>query len=383
MSRPDLEIQDLWIERAADMTGLESIASRVFGREGAGAYLLITIVVSFHIPVLSGIGYLQTGTLSMAENPGELFLIPAWIAIVWILIKSKRTYVQTVNELPHAIDQDLESLSVQSSFDRVLTLVGVPPAPTGKDEAELETIAPTQIKYGILLAGLAVYGIQMAVDPGALIGPVADLTGPLVAGVRFFVVIPLVFYPIGAELLAVVFGALVLLPFKIRRARLIDFADPHGYAGLVSAGQLFKSVAVSYFVLLTLFATFQTVAVGARPTDLFSSGLILAGLAGGLVFFFAPILWMKSFLSAAKEAKIEALAEQSRAVGPNDDLFPYAEPTSGEDASQYTYNHIRMQRVRSTSEFPLNVSMLQEIVFALLLPYLSSVTFDFLLNSMG
>lgn len=124
-------------------------------------------------------------------------------------------------------------------------------------------------------------------------------------------------------------GALVFLPFKIRRARLFDFADPHGSAGLAPAGEMFKNVFVSCCIILTLFVLFQTVAVGASPTDQFSTPVLLAGLLAGLVLFVGPLLWLRTFIAAPKEAKIESLAEKSRAVGATEDLPPYAEPESG------------------------------------------------------
>lgn len=93
------------------------------------------------------------------------------------------------------------------------------------------------------------------------------------------------------------------------------------------------------------------------------------------------MLWIKSYLAAAKEAKIDALAEASRSVGSTQELFPYAEPESTDHASKYTYNHIRMQRVQSTSELPIEFAMLQEILFALILPYVTSLLFDYALQS--
>ena len=379
-----IDVDDLWIEQAANRFGFEWISNRLLGRSGGGPYILITTVVLVHLPLLSVVGYLQTGRLSLAENPGEVFQIPAWIAIIWILLKTKRTYEETIKKLPKGGDDpDISDLSANSMLEeRLLTFLGVPKNPVDKFNTGLETVAPTKLKYGIVFLGLAAYTSQLILNPDGLLGPVIKLTGPLVVGIRFFVIIPFVLYPIGAELLTTIIGVLVLLPFKIRRANLVNFGDPHGYAGLKDAGELFKSVVVSYFILLTLYTTFETVAVGTSPTELFSSVLIIIGLCLGVVFFFAPVFWIKSYLSVVKEKKIDALAEATRQVGSTDQIFPHAEPSSVEDAGWYTYNHIRMQQVDATREFPVDLSMLNELLFALVLPYLSSQILDTLLTQM-
>jgi len=383
MTGTQVTVDDLWIERVSRRVGFETVSERLTGVPRWGPYLFIVTVIGIHLPVLSVVGWTQTGRLSIAANPGEVFQVVAWPAVVWILLRTKRKYARAVRDLPEAIDEDIQDLAGGTApVARLLTLAGVPEDPSGKPDAKLGEIAPRSIRYGVLCAGLALYGWQLVVAPAGLVGPVADLTGPAVATVRFYVIIPFVLYPIGAEFLAVMIGALVLLPFKIRRARLIDFSDPHGFAGLAPAGEMFKSVAVSYFILLTLFMVFQTVAVGASPLDQFSLLLLVAGLGVGLVFFFGPMLLIKSFIAAAKEVKIEALAERSREVGSTEEIFPYAEPESADDANQYTYNHIRMQRVETASEFPLDMTMIQDVLFALVLPYLVSLGFDFVLQNL-
>jgi hypothetical protein len=356
----------------------------MIGKPRWGPYLFICTVITLHLPVLSAIGWFQTGTLSFTANPGEIYQVIAWPAVVWILLRTKRKYAETVQELPEAIDEDIQELDLEDRVKaRFLTFAGVPANPSGKRDAKLNEFVSRRVRYEILLIGLVFYVWQLVTNPSGLVGPVIELTGGAVAMIRFYLIIPFVLYPIGAEFLAVVLGALVILPFKIRRAKLIDFSDPHGFAGLKPAGEMFKSVAVSYFILLTLFMLFQTVAVGASPLNQFSLTVLAAGLLVGLIVFFGPMLWIKSFTAAAKEAKIEALAERSRQVGSTEELFPYAEPESVADANQYTYNHVRMQRVEMTSELPLNISMIQEVLFALVLPYITSLAFDYVLQGIG
>jgi hypothetical protein len=383
MSEPSnrIEVEDLWIERAANQLGFDWVASNLSNRTGTGPYLLIFVIVLIHIPLLSVIGFRETGTLSIIENPGELFQIPAWITAIWILLRVKGTYTETINKLPDPQDQDLQNVNIESRMTtRLLSALGVPQEPTTKLDAKLDVLTPKRLKYAILLAGWVIYGSQLMMNPSNLIAPVIELTGGAVASVRFLLIIPFILYPIGAELLAVIIGALVIFPFKIRRAGLVNFSDPKRFGGLISTGNLFKTVAVSYFVLLALFLMFETIAVGTDPTQFFSSTLIVGGLCVGLILFFAPMFWVKSYISAAKRSKLQTIAEATRAVGSTNDLLPYAEPESSADASRYTFNHIRMQRVEATKEFPINIGMIYEILVALVLPYLTSLSVDFILS---
>lgn len=379
MAGTEYAVRDLWVERAARRLGFARLAHAV-GWEGAGTYLLVAAVLAIHIPILSVVGWLQTGTLSLAVNPGEVFQIPAWLGVAWIMRRLKRRYTRAVEDLPEAVDPDLAEFDPEGPLSRrVTTALGVPAEGTSKETVAIESIVPDRVVVGVVLVGWILYGTQLLTNPAGLIGPVAELTGPAVAAVRFYVIIPLALYPIGGELLGLIVGALVVLPLKIRRAGLIDFSDPHGAGGLEPVGRLFKSIAVTYFVLLALFTTFQTVAVGTDPTSLFSSTFIIAGLAFGVTLFFGPMLWLRGYIGAAKEHKIDVLAERTADIGETADRFPYAEPTSAEETSRYLYERLRMDQIERTSEFPLNTGMVQEILFALVLPYVTSLAFDYLL----
>lgn len=379
MARTEDGVRDLWIERAARRLGFARLA-RAAGWEGGAAYLLVAAVVVVHIPLLSAVGWLQTGTLSMVVNPGEVFQIPAWLGVVWIMHRLKRRYARAVADLPDAVDQDISEFDPEGSLSRpVTTALGVPGAGDSKEAVAIDSVVSDRVVAAIVLVGWTLYGTQLVTNPAGLIGPVAELTGPAVAAIRFYVIIPLALYPIGGELLGLIVGTLVMLPLKIRRAGQIDFSDPHGAGGLAPVGRLFKSIAVTYFVLLALFTTFQTVAVGADPTSLFSSTFILAGLAFGVVLFFGPLLWLRGYIRAAKEHKIEVLAQRTSDIGDTGDRFPYAEPASPEETSRYLYERLRMDQIERTSELPLDTGVLQEVLFALVLPYVTSIAFDYLL----
>ncbi|QZP38637.1 hypothetical protein [Halobaculum magnesiiphilum] len=383
MPGTDPSVRDLWIERAARRLGFTRLA-RAVGWETGAPYLLVAAVVGIHIPLLSVVGWTRTGTLSMAVNPGEVFQIPAWLGVVWVMRRLKGRYARATADLPDAVDPDLTDFDPEGSVSRRLTTaLGIPDSGDSKETVEIESIVPARVILGIVLVGWALYATQLLTNPESLIGPVVELTGPAVAAVRFYVIIPLALYPIGGELLGLIVGALVILPLKIRRGGLIDFSDPHGAGGLEAVGRLFKSIAVTYFVLLALFTTFQTVAIGADPTSLFSSTFILAGLAFGVALFFGPMLWLRGYIGAAKEHKIDVLAQRTADIGDTADRFPYAEPASPEETSRYLYERLRMDQIERTSELPLNTGMLQEVLFALVLPYVTSMAFDYLIGTVA
>lgn len=147
-----------------------------------------------YFPVLSVVGWLQTGVLSIAVNPGEIFEIIAWPAIVWILGRTKRRYAETVQKLPDAIDTDIQELDTEWALRaRILSAIGVPANPSGKAGAKLDQIAPRRVWYGILCAGLVLYGWQLLTNYAGLVGPVAARTGPGVAMIRFYLIIQFVF----------------------------------------------------------------------------------------------------------------------------------------------------------------------------------------------
>lgn len=383
MSDSRISVNDLWIERVPQILGFTSVSERINKNPRWGSYIFIIIVVGVHIPMLSAVGWLQTGILSIEENPGEIFQVVAWPAVVWIMFRIKNKYEETIQKLPESKDNDIQQLNTEWWVtNRFLTAAGVPANPSGILDVEINKITTYQVKYTILFISLAFYVLQLLTSHSDLVGPVISLTGPIVAAIRFYLIIPFILLPISVEFVSIIIGTLILLPFRIRRAKLIDFSDPHGSAGLAPAGEIFKNVSVSYFIILTLFVMFQSVAVGASATDQLSAPIVIAGLVFGLMIFIGPMMWLKSFVTAAKKAKIEALAEHSRAIGPTQELFPYAEPESVDEANQYTYNHIRMQRVERTREFPVNMGMLQQVLFALILPYITSLAFDFLLQNL-
>jgi len=384
-----IEVDPLWIEQVSTQVGLteagnqlrlSGVAEWATGEDDAGPLLFILLVSIFFLPVLSLIGYTQTGTFSFAANPGEPFQLTAWLVAVALLLKTKNKYEETINKLPKSTDDDVsEILNLDSKTSNILIFFGVPKSPNSKSEANLETIAPTKLKLLLLIAGVLfhLYGILFA----SIMEPVAELSGEPVAIVKFYIIIPFILYPIAVEMLSTFIGALVLLPFKIRRANLIDFSDPHGFANLDATGHLFKSATVYYFILLTLYVVFLTVGVGSSLTQLFNSGLLITGSCFGLGLFLLPIYWMKHYIATAKTAKIEAIAEKAREVGDSEDLFPYADPNSPDEVQEYTYNFIQRNQVRNTSEYPLNLALVEQVLFALLLPYLTTVFFEFIFNS--
>ncbi|WP_338729342.1 hypothetical protein [Haladaptatus sp. DJG-WS-42] len=368
----------LWIRWFARKTKCDRVATRLFGETTYGPFLFILLIVLLDGPLLSLVGAIQTSEVLLAENPGEWVLLLAWPFVVWLILRLETRYADTVAELPET-ERDLLT-GPAPTRNRVLAFLGVPVSASSKAEANLDTIAPSKVKIGALTCGLLFHGSWLLFDPGA--GQfVTETAGPLVATVKFYGIYPLIYYPLGAEFLALYLGIHVILPFKIRQARLFDFSDPQGFAGLEPAGELVKSTSNYFLLLVTIFAVFQTVARGTGLSNAFPTTLIVAGMGVGLVLFFAPVFWLNAYMQEAKRQKIEAIATQIRASGPDDEMFPYKKLGTPENAGEYTHRFIQLQRVEHTNEYPVDFSILQEFLLALVLPYALSKLFDIALTS--
>ena len=381
MSTAGIAGDDLWMRRLSRRLRTDRLAEVLFGSPKHGPGLLAVLIVLLDGPILSAVGYTETGSVLLAENPGEWVLVVAWPVIVWMTLRLERTYHDAIRDLPPSGDEDVENHAATGRFADFLERLGVPKDATGPEDVNFHRVVPDSVKYGVLALGLTFHFAWWLFDPGA--GEVVTaIAGPAVAAIKFYGIYPLLYYPLGVEFAAVFFGITVLLPFKLRRAGVLDFTDPSGFLGLEPAGQLYRSAAVTYFLLLTLFAAFTTVARGTNPDKAFPLALIIAGTVVGVILFYAPIYWTHVHMRAAKDAKIDAIAQRIRDYDPNGEMLPNVEPQDNADVDEYNHRYIQLTRVENAKEFPVDLSILQEVMFALVLPYFTSIAFDTVLTSM-
>lgn len=371
-----LAADPLWIERAARRLGFVRIAG-VLGHDGLAPYLFVGSVVAFDVVALSAVGFLQTGRFLALENPGSWVLAPGWLLAVWITLRLKRRYETALARLPARSDPDVSPTGSDERtwYDGALSWLGVPENPASKADANLESMYSERLAVLVVLTGWCFHLAWWTLDPGA--GEmVTEIAGRPVALAKFFGVYPLVYYPIGAEFVSLYVGIHVLTPFKIRRARLVDFTDPHGFAGLQPIGSLLKTSAVSYFLLLALFAVFLTAAEGTGATSAFPLAFLVTGTVVGIALFYAPVYWLHVHMASSRNEKIDAVAREVQHAGTDDEMFPNTHPESDAEIREYTHDYIRLTRIENTKDFPIDLSMLQEVLFAIVLPYFVSILLD-------
>lgn len=377
--------EDFWVERAALATGLDSIGAHLWRlagadtddqRTGYGPYILVTILVSIDIFLLPAIGYLQTAQYLTLANPAELLLLPAWLLVTWSILRLRRLHNQTVADLPDP-DPDVESRTgasgqrLQPIIDRLFP---------SDDEKSFQSVFPIRQKVALLLLGWGYHVGWILTDPTA--GRyVAATAGELVAVLKFGVVIPLFYYPLGVELLTMFLAIHVLLPYRISTQDLIDFEDMYGYGGLRPVGELSRSSTIHFLGLLSLYAGFLTVTKGVSTAELAHQAFILTGTLVGVVLFFIPILWVGFHMQSLKYAKIEAIVEQTKSIGADGCTFPETQADSFTDAITYTHEYVRLSVVREMKHYPMDVFALRDFVSALPLPFVLNVVTAYLQNN--
>lgn len=373
---------DFWVERVALATGLETVGERLWQLVGTntdnqeanyGPYLLVTVLVSLDIFVLPAIGYLQTGRYLTLANPAELVILPAWLLVTWSILRLRRLYWRTVETLPDP-DPDISSVS-ETSRQRIQPIIGrVFPSEQGE---AFETVFPRRQKIGLLVLGWGYHVGWILTDPTAGSYVVAT-AGELVAVLKFGVIIPLFYYPIGVEFLTMFLAIHLLLPYRICNQGLIDFEDMYGYGGLRSVGNLSRSSTVHFFGLLSLYAAFLTLTRGVSTAEIAHQAFIIAGTLAGVVLFFVPILWVGFHMQSLKYAKIKAIVDKTKMLGPDDHTFPETEVASPTDAIRYTHEHTRLSVVREMKDYPIDVFALRDFCYALPIPFAVNIVTAYL-----
>ena len=358
--------QGLWLVEVAERLGFESLAERL-GYPGQGAVFLVLALVVF-----DRLAYLQTGRIEATVNPIILIMVPVWPLAIWGTLRLRRKADSIVESLPDA--HPLVASDREPDLDRrFLTALGVRlDAGSGTDgpprflTARLQaTVVAIAISYHFL--SLAVFGVEW--------GFTTTYWGPAVIAIRYSVMMP-IFYFLGGQIASVLVAIHVVLPLWLGESGRIDFADPHGYGGLRPVGNLLKVSTLYYLVAVALVAVSYVPNAGISETNLYPDVTILLGTVLGVVLFFAPAYWLHRHMRAAKAARIEAIAEDIRNGGPDDDygMFPETRAESPDAVGEYTHGYIRLSQVRSMHEYPIDVSMVQEFLFVLLLPYLADVS---------
>lgn len=381
---------ELWIERAAEFVGLEALARERLDRPWLAPYLLFGFVYLVDYGLLAALQYRGQGFHPFLANP-SIVLLPVGMAFaIWAARRLRDAYEDTVEGLIENGGDERFGRPPGPLARSVLRLDGTRTV-GGVEGTTLRKLVSDRLKVVLLLLGWGFHASWIVFTPDAL-AFIFDVQGP-VGAIRFFGTIPFVYYVIVVDFAAVYVGILLLLPYKVRTIGIINFQDPLAYGHLKPIGDLTKAgtklylFAVAAYVLFTGFSAYFAGADASLPGPV-PVGLlgVSAAIVVGVALFVHPVIVVHGHMKNAKHEKIQELAREVEASGPREDemMFPETSvPETPDDGHEYVQYFIKMTRVENTHEYPIDVSHLQELVLAALVPFVAHVTVTVLFSYVG
>lgn len=330
----------LLTERVAARLGLDRLAAAL-GYPDAGAYLFPWLAAFIDFGLLSGISWVVVGR----ETYGSpiLLAIPVGLSAAVFLARWVRTRYRDA----------VDSLDGERFDDSLLTL------PTGR------------LRIGLFVAFYVGNQLQLLSHPAEVAGFVA-IHGVVIAWTKYLV-LSLFYFVIYADVAALLAASMIVLPWRIYQTRPeLDFSDVHGFAGLYETSRLLQSGAVVYFLGVAAWTAFLYAPQSAETIPEVSplEQLLFPLLwGGGVVLYLGPVMLLHRHLVAEKEAKIEEIDDQLRELDPDGERkgIPYLSPRR-EDIPLVQQKYLELQQVRSQRDYPANVSIVEELVLAALVP---------------
>lgn len=363
--------RDLWFDWYVDRLRLGGVSERYLGSKKRGVYLVA--VLAWLVPAVGfpAVQFLRDGTFPIGRTPG---LSIALVGVLFGLFAARwlrEHYHSVVSDLPAAAEPfpwvhwwpataAVERLRSSSLAD------DVPTAPV-----------PTWVRRSALVLALGLHGLWFVVDPN----PMAQFTavyGRPMALVFFLVFVPAVYSVLGAELLSLYVGIHFLLPLRIIAGDRLDFSDELQFGKLRPVGRLVRNSAATMLLLLAVFTVAEAIGVQTSPVDPFSRILLFGGIVFGALSFCLPVFVLHEFMHGMKAAKLAQLRD--RGSGPAVLLEP--PPSTAADLNRYTHEYIRLDRVQSMREWPIDFGIVLEFVMVLLLPYLAELSASYVFEEL-
>ncbi|HKJ58339.1 MAG TPA: hypothetical protein VKA37_03845, partial [Halobacteriales archaeon] len=233
-----------WVERSARALGFDRLAESLLGEADYAPYLYVLTVLFLDVPVVNTINYYR-GYDSLMTSPWW-----GWPGVIWWLIPA--VVVLSVYFLR----------TLRDRYDRALDDVG--------RQATGPTVDPALsrgLQYSTLLLGLVVFAVWLT----TAVGPILEEVGPLVGALKWLVVVPLVYVPIGTDLTAAYVHVQLVLPRRVRAAGVaLDFSDPRRLGGMYPLGRTMRFAAAATFVALTLYTVLWSLGLVVTP-EMFSA----------------------------------------------------------------------------------------------------------------
>jgi hypothetical protein len=342
---------ELWIDAVPRVFGLEALLDRLTGSGELAPYLLVSLG--------AGLDAGSSVYLTMrGGEPAPLLQNPFWVilpAILLFAVWSIRKFREWYRAIPDHVDLA---------------------ARTGPDYGpeSFESLVSRGFRLG--LYGLAVGLYATALLLRGSVPAILETLGPVVGALKFVVVGPVVYIPVGVEFATLFVGIHIRLPRLIRRSNLsMDFTDPTDFGGMYRFGVLIKYSYYSFAVVLLLFLfwTYAPVifpgAVGADyPPPGLETTVQFAGmwvLGTGLLAHSVAVF--HRHMADAKEDKLREVTERIRELGDDGETIPDTQPAA-EDAARIRLEYENLRRVRQIREYPIDLVMISQLVFSILLP---------------
>lgn len=364
----------LWVEAVAERLRFGRLTHRFGLPAGAAPYLYVTALFALDVPLLSTLTpVLNPGSpVPYTSNPfGLSMLLVGLLFAVWAARRLRTGLERTAAELPDP--DELPQRYPQSLARPLVWLVEF-----GWTEPPKESRQPhvsRRLKVGLLFVAWALYLAHLARNPTSP-EKLYAVSGPLIASVKVWGIIPFGYIPLAVDLVAGYIGVVGLVPLEVKRRGLIDFSDPLGYGGLKPVGDRIMSATVYYFLALSAYSAWITSgdvlgAPFAVEVQTVITGFIVGGSVLGVVLYVLPLISLHGFIVAAKQAKTLAIARQVEAHGPPEDTEMFPETGLSDSAVtgiQYTQLFNNLSRVENTREYPIDITQVQQIVIAAVIP---------------
>lgn len=328
-------VGELAVSRVAEGLGLDAVATEL-GRPSAGPYLYLGAWLVVDLGVLSGIQYVWLGYHPLLVSPGAVVSYTAAAFGIWATRHLAQRY------------DAIATTQAQRATD---------PAPLRRPLAPL----PLQVGMYLLFVAIALIWLSRPGVTSAILAVEGPIVGPIKLGSTWL----LLWYPIVAEVAAVIVGIHLLLPRRLVQAGIeLDFNEPDRLGGLRPVGQLVqRSTQVFYlgllaYTILILLTTFPSIP-GPSPGP-FLSGVFALAWVGGFLLFLVPVVWLHRLMKRQKRNHIEEVHREIVGLGTDDALLPTVS-ADDDEVLRYLYLQAVLDRAERTREFPTNPSLVRDL----------------------
>lgn len=379
----------LFTERIASVSRFDRLSRRLLGTDAYAPYLLIVAVYLFDVPFLHLVEVVlgRPQPFAPVANPALAVMLPGLLFVLYAARDLRDRFESVIDDLPEAGPTPTEGEERRGSARVWHAVLHLTATRRDGEYAPRELTSP-RTAVGLLLL---IWGLYVAFNLANPDAPEEMYRNTFfaIATLKAFVTIPFILV-VGVDFLRAYVGAILVLPLEIRERGIIDFRDPIGYGHLKPVGDLIGRASVLSLVGFAFYVVFTAGGVAVGDPAYFPvvgpvlSIVIAGGVAVLVALFFFPVVLLHGHMRDAKHRKITEISEQVRASGPDGEMFPEtAIPHDPDVARQYSQLFIHLRKVENTREYPIDVTHVQELVLAGLVPILADVSLGVLFEYLG